>query len=584
MEPRTLRTATACLVALVLASMAVLVPTSDASADASSPWTRPVAGRVVRPFVAPKARYGAGHRGADLAAAPGTPVLAAGAGRVAFAGPVAGTLHVVIEHPGGLKTSVSFLATVAVRRGQSVAPGAVVGTAGGTGPEHAVGVVHFALRVQGEYVDPMRLFAALDLTKAVHLAPLHHQPTQRGLDPPAAEARDLAQSLRIPQHIPGLEPEPEPSLWDRATGAVGDAFSGAVEVGTFLGRPLLVTWRTIASSTPLGPVLEDLHSMASRLVAYLRAGTDCTNPKAAAAPVPGGGGSGHLLFAVGGINSHTDTRTGATFGLDASALGYHRDEVGWFSYRAGGGPYRASDTWTDLVAQGRELRDQLRAFARAHQGREVDLVAHSQGGVVVDAFLELAYDPSDPTLPPLGTVVTLASPHQGAPLAEVAADVRASPAGRALLDGAEDLAGDALPPSGGTSTRQLDPRSALMRQLRKRDLPDRMELTSVAGIDDGVVPGVSTVKRGARSVTTDPAGIGDHSAIVSDRVAMTAARLALEQRPPACVGLAEGIRGAVEPVLIRRVELTAGRAVGDAAAHLATPPLVPSPGPFSVLP
>src|SRR5213079_2840208 len=110
--------------------------------------------------------------------------------------------------------SVSFLATVAVRRGQTVARGQVLGTAGGSGPEHEVGVVHFALRVQGTYVDPMRLFAALDLTKAVHLAPLHRRPAQRGLDPPAGEARALAQSLHIPQRIPGLEPEPEPGLWD----------------------------------------------------------------------------------------------------------------------------------------------------------------------------------------------------------------------------------------------------------------------------------------------------------------------------------------------------------------------------------
>src|SRR6478752_8157477 len=160
MESRTLRIVVACLVALLVA----VPPPSGAAADASTPWTRPVAGRVVRPFVAPRSRYGAGHRGADLAAAPGTAVVAAGAGRVAFAGSVAGTLHVVVDHGGGLETSVSFLATITVRTGQTVARGAIVGTAGGTGPEHAVGVVHFALRVAGEYVDPMRLFAVPDLT------------------------------------------------------------------------------------------------------------------------------------------------------------------------------------------------------------------------------------------------------------------------------------------------------------------------------------------------------------------------------------------------------------------------------------
>jgi hypothetical protein len=337
-----------------------------------------------------------------------------------------------------------------------------------------------------------------------------------------------------------------------------------------LGRPLVATWRTLVATTPLGAAIEDLRSMASRFLAYVRSRADCTDPADAAAR-PGGGGSGHLLFAIGGIDSATDRRTGAAFGLDTRALGYHANEVGWFSYRAGGGPYRPPDTWTDLVGQAHSLRDQLRAFARAHPGREVDLVAHSQGGVVVDAFLELAYDPADPTLPPLGTVVTLASPHQGAPLAEAAADVRASRTGRALLDGVDRLAAGAIPPSGGTSTRQLDPRSPLMTRLRAGRLPDQMEMTSVSGTDDPVVPSPSTEKRGARAVVTNPAGAGDHSAIVRDRQAMTATRLALEQRAPACVGWAAGIRGAVEPVLIRRVELTIGRGV----ARATDAPLVP---------
>ena len=44
-----------------------------------------------------------------------------------------------------------------------------------------------------------------------------------------------------------------------------------------------------------------------------------------------GPGSGHLLFAVGGINSATDPRTGRSFGLDTRAVlterGYSAAEV-----------------------------------------------------------------------------------------------------------------------------------------------------------------------------------------------------------------------------------------------------------------
>ena len=70
-----------------------------------------------------------------------------------------------------MRTSYSFLATVTVHRGQRVAAGEVLGTTGGTGPNHAPGVVHFGLRTGDEYVDPMLLFGAVDLTEVVHLAP-----------------------------------------------------------------------------------------------------------------------------------------------------------------------------------------------------------------------------------------------------------------------------------------------------------------------------------------------------------------------------------------------------------------------------
>ena len=46
---------------------------------------------------------------------------------------------------------------------------------------------------------------------------------------------------------------------------------------------------------------------------------------------------------------------------------------------------------------------------------------------------------------------------------------------------------------------------------------------------------------------------------------MATARLALEQRPLPCVGIAAGVRGAVEPVVISRAERTAGQ-----LAHRAT--------------
>ncbi|MDQ1534135.1 MAG: hypothetical protein QOF28_1896, partial [Actinomycetota bacterium] len=139
-------------------------------------WSKPVDGPVVRPFDPPVSRFGPGHLGVDFATPPTTPVHAAGDGIVAFAGRVGAELHVVVRHPGDIRTSYSFLASVTVVTGQPVERGAVVGTSGGTGPAHGAGVLHFGVRVGATYIDPMRLFAPVDLGAVVHLAAPHGGP------------------------------------------------------------------------------------------------------------------------------------------------------------------------------------------------------------------------------------------------------------------------------------------------------------------------------------------------------------------------------------------------------------------------
>jgi murein DD-endopeptidase MepM/ murein hydrolase activator NlpD len=156
--------------ALALVIAALLAPTpASASADA---WTRPVPGPVVRPLAPPKTRYGPGHVGVDFRALPGTPVRAAGAGQVTFAGAVARTRHVVVRHANGRRTSYSFLASIRVHAGDRVDRGEILGTTGGAGEQHDGSVLHLGLRIGDDYADPMQLFGAVDLASVVHLAPL----------------------------------------------------------------------------------------------------------------------------------------------------------------------------------------------------------------------------------------------------------------------------------------------------------------------------------------------------------------------------------------------------------------------------
>ncbi|MBC7373849.1 MAG: M23 family peptidase, partial [Frankiales bacterium] len=93
------------LVVLVL-MLGSLGSPGAAAAAADGPWGWPVAGarEVGRPFAPPASRYSAGHRGVDLPAPAGTAVRAAGAGRVSYAGLLAGRGVVVVVH-GTLRTT-----------------------------------------------------------------------------------------------------------------------------------------------------------------------------------------------------------------------------------------------------------------------------------------------------------------------------------------------------------------------------------------------------------------------------------------------------------------------------------------------
>lgn len=151
------------VVRVVLVLVAALGPLAGLSNAArasapTGPWNWPLtgAGAVSRPFVAPPHRYGVGHRGADLLAAPGTAVVAAGAGRISYAGLLAGRGVVVVVH-GALRTTYEPVrATVGV--GARVAAGQVIGTldAGHAGCP-AAACLHWGLRRGEDYLDPVRL-------------------------------------------------------------------------------------------------------------------------------------------------------------------------------------------------------------------------------------------------------------------------------------------------------------------------------------------------------------------------------------------------------------------------------------------
>ncbi|PWG02561.1 hypothetical protein DF286_06540 [Sphingosinicella humi] len=118
---------------------------------------RPVPGRVTSNFGKrrhPILGYTRMHKGMDFRAGHGTPILAATDGRVSFAGRSGGYgKQVRIKHDGGIATSYSHMSRIAVKSGERVKQGEVIGYVGSTGLSTGPHL-HYELYRNGVPVNP----------------------------------------------------------------------------------------------------------------------------------------------------------------------------------------------------------------------------------------------------------------------------------------------------------------------------------------------------------------------------------------------------------------------------------------------
>ncbi len=154
---------------MLAASVLLLAGAAHASAATASTappdlaaagWIWPVREfRIDRPFVAPAHDYGPGHRGIDVRPLASPEVRAPASGVVAFAGQVAGRGILTIDHGGGLVTTLEPIASELVA-GTPVDRGATVGSVA-LGGHAEPGVLHFGVRLDGRYINPMLLLGGV---------------------------------------------------------------------------------------------------------------------------------------------------------------------------------------------------------------------------------------------------------------------------------------------------------------------------------------------------------------------------------------------------------------------------------------
>jgi len=102
------------------------------------------------------------HKGIDIKAPKGTPIVATADGQVSFAGIRSGYGNVVeISHGDGVESVYGHMDTIDVAEGTIVLQGEIIGTVGDTG-NASTPHVHYEVRIDTQCFDPWLFLPAVD--------------------------------------------------------------------------------------------------------------------------------------------------------------------------------------------------------------------------------------------------------------------------------------------------------------------------------------------------------------------------------------------------------------------------------------
>jgi Peptidase family M23/PGAP1-like protein len=250
----------------------------------------------------------------------------------------------------------------------------------------------------------------------------------------------------------------------------------------------------------------------------------------------------NVAVVVAGIDSATGGRSKPDiFGAAPDLLGYPERRTYRFSYRGMDGrrlhaPYGERDTYGDLRLSGLRLRDLLEEIASRHPGRDVDILAHSQGGILARSFLQESARNWDVALPRVEHLVTFSTPHSGSPLAGAVEDIADNTfTGGALLRLAAKL--PSVPDADATSLAQLVPGSPLLERLAREDVLFGTRTLALGIPNDVIVPADRALLPEETARVLPPEGVNAHDHIVRSRLARGIAHAFLSDASNPCRGL-----------------------------------------------
>jgi hypothetical protein len=291
----------------------------------------------------------------------------------------------------------------------------------------------------------------------------------------------------------------------------------------------------------------------------------------------------HILIRVAGLGSTSES--GAVDDVDAGALGYAPTDDLRFSYRGGttkDNTYAVGDTTNDIRRSARLLRDLLVRTQAENPGVPIDIVAHSQGGLVARSALTDEGDAADGRLPKVNSLVTLGTPHLGTPVATGLTMVGHTNVGQVALTGAHALLPDKIDPA-GMSVAQMAEESEFLRGLNRRPLPAGLKVTSIGAREDLAVPAGRTLLAGANNVTVwAPTHLNDHGNLPGSPEAQREIALGVAGMTPTCQSFGDAMADAAASGFIYAGESTLGEAawigsriIDDEVGEVVPGPTVP---------
>lgn len=356
----------------------------------------------------------------------------------------------------------------------------------------------------------------------------------------------------------------------RAHASVGGFHLGVKVDGAYVNPQALMGPIDTSSAIRLAPLVweppETLPEIFREPLYSARAVPTCEP----AGEISGGPPNDNIAVLVAGIGSKTQGGVSAAiYESGGGLLGYPERSIYRFSYRGDDAgdlhePYSRSDTFGDMRAAAHRLRALVLRIAARHPGRAIDLIAHSQGGIVARAFMQLSASAWDPALPPIDHLVTFSAPHGGAPLAAGVPVLDATPRGRALLKAASwwSRQSGPLPDPYAVSVRQLAPGSDLLGRLDEEAALYGTRVLSLAIPHDLVVPADRALWGGYETHVVPPDGLNGHDAVVTSRTAAAIATRFLRDGATTCrtgwdlwgprIGRAVGLIESVVPRLVGR--------------------------------